>query len=77
MVAMETNIKILHIKMHFIREVELFCKKCSCIVFSKTKKKYGTKHAFPKKSKRGYKRLVAISFRHVSIERIQTSISIY
>jgi hypothetical protein len=44
-------------------------------LFAKEKKKaWDKKHFFPKKSKRGYKRLFFICFRQVSIEQIQTSI---
>ena len=48
--------------------------KCNCIVFAKEPKVWDKIHFFSKKSKRGYKRLFFISFRQISIERIQTSI---
>ena len=47
--------------------------KC-CFLFAKKTKSMGQKTLLPQKSKRGYKRLFFICFRHVSIQRIQASI---
>ena len=62
-----------HSLIHF-REVEIFCKKCSCTYLLKKTKVWDKKHFFSKKSKRLQTIIFFICFRQVSIEQIQTSI---